>query len=124
NDPIDGRDPSGLCSDSPDDGTSSGSGDKEKNAARHAAYVKCVVLSAEALLAEQGMTLDEAFANAENNFGGDMFCDASGCEQGYSGQMEAYGTNGRGRFDGDVEGEVACWFAPHGLFISTEWRRN
>jgi len=88
NDPVNNRDASGLCSDSPDDGTSSGSGDKEKNAARHAAYVKCVVESAKALLAEQGMmTLDQALARAQNTFGGDMFCDSSGCGQGYTGQF-------------------------------------
>ncbi len=42
----------------------------------------------------------------------------------YRGHIEAYGTGDVVLFDGDVEGEAQCWFAPHGLFISTEWRSN
>ena len=90
NDPIDGRDPSGLCNGSGEEGASSGSGDKEKNATRKSDYVACqqqaAILAAEALLAEQGFqSWDQVIGAVQDNFGGDMFCDASGCGQGYTG---------------------------------------
>jgi RHS repeat-associated protein len=79
NDPVNGRDPSGLCSK-----PSSGSGDKERKRKQYS-YVACMAMAADAWLrANTGMTLDEALAKADQ-FGGDMFCNTGGCGQGYTG---------------------------------------
>jgi RHS repeat-associated protein len=86
NDPLNGRDPSGLCSGS--SGASSGSGDKDRSGpARKKSYVACLAAAADAWLQQNyGFGLQDALNGTSGDClfsgGGSITCSAGGFSYG------------------------------------------